>query len=82
MGILAITKGSDIEDRCVGGTKCPPETHSDIDSGQTLGTISTISFIVAGVGVGVLVTGLLGVGRSEAKASALYVTPAGVAGRF
>jgi hypothetical protein len=58
-GLLAFGASSDIEGRCDAGVRCPPSTHADIDSGRTLGTVSTISFVVAGAGAAVLVWGLL-----------------------
>jgi hypothetical protein len=48
-GILAIGKHGDLKDQCPDGT-CPSNAQSDVDSYKTMGTISTIGFIVAGVG--------------------------------
>ncbi len=49
-GILAIGKHGDLADRCP-ADRCPPSAQDDIDSYKTMGTISTIGFIVGGVGV-------------------------------
>lgn len=49
-GILAAGKHGDLADRCPNNV-CPPELQGDVDSYQTLGTISTVAFIVGGVGV-------------------------------
>jgi hypothetical protein len=57
-GILAIAKHDDVSSKCV-DSKCPPETWDDLDAGNTLGTVSTIAFVIAGVGAGVGLYGLL-----------------------
>jgi len=49
-GILALGKKSDLDDACP-SSRCAPEHQSTIDSGQTLGTISTVGFGVGIVGV-------------------------------
>lgn len=56
-GALALSKYSDVAPQCP-ANRCPPETHEDIDGGETLGTVSTVMFIVGGVGVAVGVVGL------------------------
>jgi len=56
-GIMALSKFGDVAPQCP-NNRCPPETHDDIDSGETLGTISTISFVVAGIGAAGGVMGL------------------------
>ncbi|HSO32601.1 MAG TPA: hypothetical protein VLT33_08795 [Labilithrix sp.] len=48
-GIIAIGKHGDLKDKCPDGT-CPASAQSDVDSYKSMGTISTIGFIVAGVG--------------------------------
>lgn len=50
-GLLALGKSGDLKDKC-GADKnaCPADSQSDIDSYKSMGTISTIGFIVAGVG--------------------------------
>jgi hypothetical protein len=48
-GILAIKKHRKLSPACVGGT-CGPDQKADLDSYHTLGTLSTIGFIVGGVG--------------------------------
>lgn len=87
-GIMAMSKFSDVAPQCP-DNQCPPETHDDIDSGKTLGTISTISFIVGGVGAAVGVVGLFMPIEVEASAegdasATLRVGPTfvGVDGRF
>ncbi len=58
-GILALGKASKVDTACHQTTNCPASAKSDVTSGRTLGTISTISFIVGGVGALVGVYGLL-----------------------
>ena len=50
-GLIALGKSGDLKDAC-GPNKdtCPSTAQSDIDSYKTMGTISTVGFIVAGVG--------------------------------
>jgi hypothetical protein len=67
-GLIAIGKHGDLKDRCPGGT-CPADAQSDVDSYKTMGTISTVGFIVAGVGA-VAGTVLLFTGSKEASAKA------------
>jgi hypothetical protein len=84
-GIMALSKKSSVDEDCV-DDRCPPSTHDDIDSGRTLGNVSTIAFIVGGVGAGVGLYGLLSGGAPEAeKAGAepfVGIGSAGVRGRF
>ena len=56
-GALAMSKYGAVAPQCR-DNQCPPETHGDIDAGRTMGTVSTISFIVAGVGAAAGVVGL------------------------
>lgn len=88
-GFLSISKKNDAANGCT-NNKCPPATYDKIDSANTMATISTASFIVAGVGVGVGIISL--VLRSDpapaAPATGLRATPwiglgsAGVSGSF
>ena len=96
-GILAIKKHSKLSPACVGGT-CGPDQKADLDSYRTLGTLSTIGFIVGGVGAATGTVLLFvkprgaesGVtsGASPKALSAVHVTPfvgfgsAGVEGTF
>jgi hypothetical protein len=55
-GLMAMGKASDLKDKCP-DNKCPsPDLQSDIDSYKAIGAVSTVGFIVAGVGG---VTGLV-----------------------
>lgn len=49
-GIVAIGKHGDLKDKCPDKT-CPADQQDAVDSYKTMGTISTIGFIVGGVGV-------------------------------
>lgn len=79
-GIMTISAYNSVKDDCPGG-KCPPQTHSDVDRGTTLGTISTISFVIAGVGAALIVVGILTPSKS-APSTSLAVTPGGLGGSF
>jgi hypothetical protein len=63
-GFIAMSKTSSAKDQC-DGSRCPPSTHDDLSSARSMATISTISFIVAGVGIGVGVYGLVSSGGSK-----------------
>jgi hypothetical protein len=55
-GGIALGKAGDLKDKCGADKSCPPSEQSNVDSYKSVGTISTIGFIVAGVGG---VTGLV-----------------------
>jgi hypothetical protein len=48
-GLIAVGKHGSLKDSCP-DSKCPSTSKSDVDSYKTVGTISTIGFIAAGVG--------------------------------
>lgn len=82
-GIMTISAYDSVKGDCPGG-KCPPETHADVDRGTTLGTISTISFVVAGVGAALIVVGILMPSKAAVEASHASISagPGGIAGTF
>lgn len=63
-GIMALSKSSSVKEDCVDG-RCPPAAHDDLDSARRYGTVSTLAFVVAGVGAGVGVYALLASGESS-----------------
>lgn len=71
-GILMFSKKSTLDGECSADKKCPP--NGDLSAAYTMATVSTISFIVAGVGAGVGVYGLLS-GRSRSSATATHIEP-------
>lgn len=75
-GVMAFGKAGTAKDACP-NNECTPAGLEAVDSGRTLGTISTIGFIVGGVGAGVGFYGLL-FGKPKASASvAVSVGPTG-----
>jgi hypothetical protein len=48
-GVLAVKKHSKLSPYCSGGV-CGPDQKADLDNYHTLGTLSTIGFVVGGVG--------------------------------
>lgn len=48
-GLVAMGKASDLDAACPNGL-CPSDKQSDVDGYKTMGTLSTVGFIVAGVG--------------------------------
>lgn len=94
-GLVAIGKKSDLNSMCTDG-RCPPSAQDTVDSYNTMGTLSTVGFIVGGVGIaaGAVLwltapksTGALAPTTKTAK-SDRWITPyvgpgsAGVTGRF
>ena len=71
-GILAISAEGDIGDRCQ-GTRCGREVQDDLDSAKTKATISTIGFIVAGVGIAASVVGFFIQPKTDVKVGQLTV---------
>jgi hypothetical protein len=49
-GVMSLNKAADVEAKCP-NDQCDPELEDDADSAKTLGTVSTITFIIGGVGV-------------------------------
>jgi hypothetical protein len=71
-GLVSTSKASSVKSQC-NDVHCPPTAQSDIDGAKATGTISTISFVVAGVGAGVaivaFVTGSSSGGENKVSAS-------------
>lgn len=63
-GAFAVNESSIVKLRCTstgadGKFYCPPSSQSDLDAANALGVVSTVAFIVGGVGVAVLLTGVV-----------------------
>jgi len=90
-GILTLSKKDTASQKCQ-DFKCPPAAYDDLDAANGMATISTVGFVVAGIGATVGVIGLIvGGGKAAPKspaASAASVTPwigpgsAGLRGAF
>lgn len=91
-GVLAIGAHGDLADACQNGT-CPANKDSDISSYHTKGLVSTIGFIVGGVGLagGAVLLLTAPKGHAEARVgqgTGTFVSPylgpgsAGVVGKF
>jgi hypothetical protein len=63
-GVMAMGAKSDAEKGCV-NKFCPPSTYGDLDRASSMATVSTVSFIIGAVGVGVGVVGLLTQPKNE-----------------
>jgi hypothetical protein len=57
-GLIAFSRANRAKEAC-DGTRCPSSTQDDIDASRTWGTVSTITFALAGAGAVVGVIGLL-----------------------
>lgn len=75
-GVLALGAASEAKDACPNGVCTNSQAKDDAESGKTMGTISTIGFIVAGVGAAVGVYGLVW-GTPKSTSVGVAVTPAG-----
>jgi hypothetical protein len=69
---MALSKSSTVKNEC-SGLSCPSDAKSDVDSGRTLATISTIGFIAGGVGVATAAIGYFVLSKPDASAAGLYV---------
>jgi hypothetical protein len=49
-GLMAIGKKGSVQDAC-DGSKCPSSVQDDIDAGKAFGVVSTVGFIVGGLGL-------------------------------
>ena len=85
-GLQALGAQSDLDAVCDPSRKCGPSARSDIDSLQTSSTISTVGFIVGGVGLaGAAVFYILGRPSSEGTTTATVrpvVGPYGLGATF
>lgn len=70
-GIVAMNAKSDLDSQCVNKV-CGKESFDTLDRGKTYGTVSTVFFVIGGVG---LVMGLYGTFASSGKASASSAPP-------
>ncbi len=57
-GLMTLSKADAVKPQCENG-KCDPAAKGDLDTGKTLGLVSTISFGVAGAGLVVAIVGLV-----------------------
>jgi len=74
-GAMAFSETSEVEERC-GGNKCPPSEAQALDDAKAKGTISTIGFVVGGVGLATgVVLLLMSGGDSEEQVGLPSVRP-------
>ena len=75
-GVMTLSRANKVDPQCANDI-CAPSAQSDLDSARTLGTISTVAFIVGGVGIAAGVVGLL-----LPRRSAVALGPGGITGTF
>lgn len=63
-GIVYLSKASSLREQCPNGV-CPASLSGDYDSTKNWGTVSLVSFVVAGVGAGIGIYGLFSSSPSE-----------------
>lgn len=75
-GALVLSKHSDLANKCSGGN-CTSQYQSDVDSYNTMGLVSTIGFVVAGVGAAAGITLLVVHPKADAApaSASVHVTP-------
>jgi hypothetical protein len=84
-GIYVAAKHGDLSDQCPINNTCDQSLESQVNTYHTMRTLSTVGFIVGGIGAAAGVTLLLTTPKSESKANvALLLTPgmASVQGAF
>jgi hypothetical protein len=83
-GLTAINKKKDLEKTCGSSLDCPPGSHDDANSYNRMRTISTIGFVVGGIGVAAGATLFLTAPRHDGAQIGAYIGPtgAGMAGKF
>jgi hypothetical protein len=75
-GFIAMGKASSVNDACQNTLNCPRSVDDDLQTGRTMGNVSTIAFAVAGVGAVVGVVALLtGHKNQAAPTAATWVAP-------
>jgi hypothetical protein len=85
-GLLAQRRADDLRTQCP-DNRCPLSLKEDVDSARSLATLSTASFVLSGLGLGLAVTGLVlreNVPPSPSSTLRWHVGPASlaVAGSF
>jgi hypothetical protein len=82
--IVLLSKKSTLQNECANHV-CGPSSYSDLDSANTLSTVSDIAFAVAGAGAAVAIASLI-IGHDQPAESPpvshLRITPWGVTGSF
>jgi hypothetical protein len=71
-GAMSLSATDSASKSCV-NSQCPPSTWSDIDSANAMATISTVSFVAAGIGAALGVTSFL-IGSPAAPAGGAAAT--------
>jgi len=74
-GLMSLSKASTVKDECKNMVCLPGQQTSDLNSGNTLATLSTVSFAVAAAGAGVAIVSLI-VGHKPSGATPASAPPA------
>ncbi|HVH44551.1 MAG TPA: hypothetical protein VM925_19490 [Labilithrix sp.] len=82
-GLMTLRAGAEAESACP-NRACSPGALDDVEAGRSLGTVSTVSFVVAGAGAALGIYGLLSGGTRTDQKAAVSLSPTGITvrGRF
>lgn len=84
-GVLASGKKSDLDGSCNADKRCPPDQEGTLNSAKTFSTVSTIGFIVGGIGIAtgtVLLVTSSGGSKTGSVSPFVGLGNAGVTGTF
>jgi hypothetical protein len=73
-GGISFAQAKDLQDQCP-NDHCAADLEGNVDHMMALGTASTVSFVIAGLGAGVGVVGLLLPGAERSEGARLPVAP-------
>ncbi len=72
-GLLAISSFNSAKSNGCVGNRCPPASYGDLDTANTMATVSTVSFVVAGLGVGLGVASIFLISSAPSEPAAASV---------
>lgn len=71
-GVLALSHESDAASACE-DNRCPPSVHGDVDAAKSAATVSTVAFVIGGIGTAVGLSAILVSGKHSDEKVAVTV---------